>query len=381
MAVELTVAGEELRKAVEMVALVGSVAGGKKKDEGDMPGQNVLHIIATSPHKDKKYLVCLGVMSALEQAEYFLEGKSYTSTDNVDVYIEMKRFAALVRTVSGDVNFRFDGNEVELSVGTSKYTLTTITAQLPILKLPGGGIELPARMLEDARAHCAIVVPRTDGNVAMTGIQIKISADGTAICWGANRNSAAKLVVRNTGVRQECYLLITPNCLKHISDLAEGENVLIAKTDSAIFASGQRFRYRCNVFAGNFPAVDKMEAGIKEAKKNRVGKQRLLSAIIRAGVMAGDDVEACIKICSDAESLYVEGSSVAGVGMEQVALESSEGEDNETIHFSADKLSRIISNCQGEEITISTNGFQRPVKIAPTGSESFYVLAPMRPRG
>ena len=59
MAVELTVAGEELRKAVEMVALVGSVAGGKKKDEGDMSGQNVLHIIATSPHKYKKYLVCL----------------------------------------------------------------------------------------------------------------------------------------------------------------------------------------------------------------------------------------------------------------------------------------------------------------------------------
>ena len=154
MAVELTVAGEELRKAVEMVALVGSVAGGKKKGEDDMPGQNVLHIIATSPHKDKKYLVCLGVMNALEQAEYFLEGKSYTSTESVDVYIEMKRFAALVRTVSGDVNFKFDGNEVELSVGTSKYTLTTITAQLPILKVPDGGIELPSRMLEDARAHC-----------------------------------------------------------------------------------------------------------------------------------------------------------------------------------------------------------------------------------
>ena len=381
MAVELTVAGEELRKAVEMVSLVGSVAGGKKKGEDEMPGQNVLRIVATSPNKDKKYLIALGVMNVVEQAEYFLEGKSYTSTDNVDVYVELKRFAALARTVSGDVNFKFSGNEVELCVGTSKYTLTTITASLPFLKMPDGGVELPARLLEDARTHCGIVVPKTDGNVAMTGIQIKIASDGTACCWGANRNGAAKLVMPNTGVKQEYYLLMTPVCMKHVSDFAEGENILIAKENNAIFASGQRFRYRCNTFVGKFPDVDKMEAGIKEAKRNRVAKSRLLTAIIRAGVMAGEDENSCVKLCSDAENLYVEGASVAGVGMEQVALEGSEGADNDAICFPADKLSRIISNCQGEEITICTNGWNRPVKIAVTGSNSFYVLAPMRPRG
>ena len=33
MTVELTVSGEELRKAIEKVILVGSMTGGKKKDD------------------------------------------------------------------------------------------------------------------------------------------------------------------------------------------------------------------------------------------------------------------------------------------------------------------------------------------------------------
>lgn len=381
MSVELTVSGEELRKAMEMVALVGSMAGGKKKDDTDVPGQNVLRIIAMSPKKDKRYLIALGTMNIMEQVDYFFEGKSYTTSEPVEVYLELKRFAALARTFTGDVSFIFDGNEIAVSVGSSKYTLTALNTTMPALKVPDGGIELASRLLEDARNHCSVVVPKNDGNVAMMGIQIKFTADGNAVCWGANRSAAAKLVLHKTGVKQDCTLLLKPECMKHISDFAEGDVVRIVLTDGLIFACGQRFNYRCNIFNGTFPACEKMESGIKEVKRIRVVKSRLLSAVVRAGVMAGDDEGAYIKICSDAENIYVEGMSVAGTGIEQVALESSEGQDDASICFPADKLVRLISNCLGEELTIGSNGATRPFVLRSTESENFYVIMPVRAKG
>lgn len=121
-----------------------------------------------------------------------------------------------------------------------------------------------------------------------------------------------------------------------------------------------------------------MANGRKEVKKIKISKSKLLSAIIRAGVMAGDDEGAYIKVCSDKEFLYVEGVSVAGSGMEQVALEYSEGVDDDAICFPADKLARFISSCQGDEITIGSNGYSQPFFIRVTGSDSFYLLAPVR---
>lgn len=378
MSVELTVSGEELRKAIEMVSLVGSSSGGKKKDDVEVPGQNVLHIVAVSPKKDKRYMLALGTMNVLEQVDYFFEGVSYTTSEPVDVYLELKRFTALARTFAGDVNIAFEKNEVMLSAGTSKYTLTVVTANMPALKVPEGGIELPSSLFEKAREHCSVAVSKNDGVAVMTGIQIKLSNDGTAVCWGTNRSSAAKLVVPSIGTKQEFELLLKPEFMKHISDFAEGGGVRIVKGEGTVFASGLRFNYRCNIFYGKFPDCDRMANGRKEAKRIKIAKSRLLSAIIRAGVMAGDDDGAYIKVCSDKEYLYVEGVSIAGTGMEQVALESSEGTDDDEICFPAGKLARFVSSCQGEELTIGSNGGNQPFFIRVTGSDSFYLLAPVR---
>lgn len=378
MAVEICVSGEELRKAMEMVTLVGSASGGKKKDDADIPGQNVLHIVAVSPKKDKKYLIALGAMNVMEQVEYFFEGVSYTNNEPVDVYLELKRFAALARTFTGDVNVTFEENEVVLNAGASKYTLTVISTSMPSLTVPDGGVDLPSSLLEKARDHCSVAVPKSDGNPAMTGIQIKLSGDGDAVCWGANRSCAAKLVVPSVGVWQQLELVMKPECMKHVVDFAEGESVCISKGNGGIFASGRRFRYRCSMFCGSFPDCNRMASGKQEIKRIKIAKNRLLAAIIRAGVMAGEDDNAFIKLCSDAESLYVEGVSVAGVGMEQVPLESSEGKDDASIYFPAGRLARLVSACQGEELTIGSNGSLQPFFIRSSGSDSFYLLAPVR---
>ena len=85
-----------------------------------------------------------------------------------------------------------------------------------------------------------------------------------------------------------------------------------------------------------------------------------------------------IKLASDENNLYIEASSVAGNGVEAIALESFDGDDQETYSLSGISFSRLIYGCGSENISISTSGKLKPLLIGPPDCSNSYVLTVMR---
>ena len=83
-------------------------------------------------------------------------------------------------------------------------------------------------------------------------------------------------------------------------------------------------------------------------------------------------------MCSDAERLYIEAVSIAGTGIESIALDAAIGQDEDTNYFSAGRLYRLIYNCRGDSVTIGSNGKYKPLFVRATGSDSFYIVASMK---
>ena len=139
MAVEICVSAEELKKTLEYMSLIGP-GGLKKKDEDDTAG--AMRIKAVSLKGDYRYLLMFCRVGATEQLVYRMEGKSRNSNEPVDVYVDGKRFIALAKTFTGDVNLAFEGKDVVLTVGRTEYKLATVVTKMPELVVPPGGIEI-----------------------------------------------------------------------------------------------------------------------------------------------------------------------------------------------------------------------------------------------
>lgn len=107
-----------------------------------------------------------------------------------------------------------------------------------------------------------------------------------------------------------------------------------------------------------------------------------MAALARAAVIAGDTAEEAtskVRICSDTENIYLSTASVAGNGIEIIPLDSMEGDENESENYlPVNRLMRIISNLSGDAVTISTKGKLDQLYIRSSGSDSAYLVAPMR---
>lgn len=134
----------------------------------------------------------------------------------------------------------------------------------------------------------------------------------------------------------------------------------------------------CQSVSGSFPDCKKVAAGNSETKCITINKSKLLAAISRASVIVGDEIGSKIKICSDAERLYIEAVSIAGTGIESIDLDAAIGQDEDTNYFSAGRLYRLIYNCRGDSVTIGSNGKYKPIFVRATGSDSFYIVASMK---
>lgn len=378
MAVEIYVSSEELKKTLEYVALIGSSMSAGKKLDGDIKAMSgALRIMAVCPHKDNNYMLMFCRAGAVEQLTYRMEGKSHGCSQSADICIECKRFLALAKTFTGDVRLGFTEKELQINVENSQYNLTVLSASIPELRIPEGGIYLSTGFLLEAMKHCSAAIAK-DAFGARGGIEINIADDGSAVCWSAQNACAAKFVMPSTGCNQAIKLILLPSSIQHIAELAELAEIRLISSPQGIYVTTPRFDYMCQSISGSLPDCGRVAAINKETKRITINKNKLLAAISRAAVIVGEEVGSKIKICSDTEHLYVEAVSVVGTGIESIVLDSSEGQDDETNYFSAGKLYKLIYTCRGESITIGSDGKLKPLFVRATGSDSFYIVAPMK---
>lgn len=283
----------------------------------------------------------------------------------------------MAKTFTGDVKLVFAEKELQIVVESSQYNLTILSARLPELKIPEGGVCLSTSFLQEAMKHCSAAITK-DAVGARGGIEINIADDGSAVCWSAQSSCVAKYVVPSACCNQAVKLILLPLNIQHIAELAELSEVRLISNMQGIYVTAPRFDYMCQSVSGSLPDCEKVATSNKETKRITINKNKLLAAISRASVIVGDEVGSKIKICSDAEHLYIEAVSVVGTGIESIALDSSEGENEETNYFSAGRLYRLIYNCRGDSVTIGSNGKYKPIFVRATGSDSFYIIASMK---
>lgn len=378
MAVEIYVSSEELKKTLEYVALVGgNMTSGKKQDDDLKQMAGALRIVAVSPHKDNNYMLMFCRAGAAEQLTYRMEGISHGCSEPADICIECKRFLALAKTFTGDVRIVFAEKELQITVESSQYNLTVVTTELPELTVPEGGVCLSTSFLYDAMKHCSAAISK-EAVGARGSIEINIAQDGSAVCWSAQSACIAKYVVPSTGCNKAVKLMLLPINIQHIAELAELGEIRLVSCMQAIYATAPRFDYMCHVVNGSLPDCAKAVAAYQETKSININKGKLLAALARAAVIVGDETGSKIKICSDSNNLYIEAVSIVGNGVESIALDAVEGNDDAVNYFSVGGLTRLIYNCRGESVSIGSNGKFKPLFLRASGSDSFYVIAPMK---
>ena len=372
MSVEICVSAEELKKTLEYMALVGT-AGLKKKGEDETAG--AMRIKAFSPKSDYRYLLMFCRIGANEQLVYRMEGKSRTSNEPVDVYVDGKRFIALAKTFTGDVHITFAGKEVILNVGRTECKLATVVTKMPELVVPDGGVEISTKFLDNAAKHCAPVIDKASPGVR-GGINFKIGQDGSAICWAAQSFCAAKFAVPSAGGARGLEITLLPADIQHVVALADGEDVRLVKTPNGIYFTALRFDYMCFCLQGVFPDCEAMQAKFKELKRVSVNKAELLAALNRCSVIAGDDGN--IQLYSVNDDLFIEAASTCGNALECIAASEVRGQDDSTNYLAASGFLRLVYNCLGESVTIISTGRMSAYYISASGSNNFYMLMSRR---
>ena len=372
MSVEICVSSEELKKTLEYMALIGA-AGIKKKDTDETAG--AMRITAVSPKRDYRYMLMFCRMGAAEQLVYRMEGKSRNSNEPVDVYVDGKRFIALAKTFTGDVHLTFEGKEVILTVGRTEYKLATVVTKMPELIVPPGGIEISTKFLEDAMRHCAPVISKTAPGVR-GGINFKVEKDGSAVCWSFQSFCAARYAVPSAGGVKSLEITLLPADIQRIAALADGDEVKLVSTPNGNYFTSLRFDYMCFCLQGVFPDCEAMQAKYKELKRVSVNKQELLAALNRCCVVAGDDGN--IQLYTVGDDLMLEASGACGNGMECIAANAIDGQDDSINYLSAQALLRIVYNCPGDSVTITSTGKNSAYYIASSGSPNHYLLMSRR---
>lgn len=377
MAVEIVVSAEELKQTIEYIALIGGNGPGRKKEE-DSQGTGYIKITAVSPLKNNNYMLMFECMNNVEQLRYRMEGKSYKSNEPAVAYVEAKRMIALSKTFDGDVTMVFAREHLGLDCGTSRYKVNKVTAELPELKIPAdGAITISKDFLADAVKHCSIAVSKEPARPWMNCIQFNFSADGRAVCYGTDSHRLARYTCDNSGSTTDISCLVLPNAISHITDMCDQNEVKLIPTDAAIYATAARFDYMSRVTIGKFPDCGRIFKDFCAVKTFVVNKGKLAVAVSRANIVA-DDKDFKIKLASDENNLYIEASSVAGSGIEAIALESFDGDDQEAYSLSGISFSRLIYGCGSENISISTSGKLKPLLIGPPDCSNCYVLTVMR---
>lgn len=384
MSVKVIVSSEELKKTMECVALINSSMSGKKKDEDLKQQSNALHIKAVSPYKDKSYMLMFGRIGNNEQLVYRMEGKSLNHVDDAEIYVDCKKFMALSKTFTGDVGITFHDNiKILIDVAGSKYTLNGMNTELPALKVPPeGGDTLTTNFLFEAVRFCSVAISK-EAQGMRGAIEINIAENGSAVCYGAQNSCLAKFVVPSTGCHRKMTLHRLPLHLQHIAELAEGGEVRMVKdVRNVLYVTAPRFDYMCYPLSGSYFPVEQLLNTYKSNKTITVDKSRLIAALARAAVVAGDDSADStaykVNICSDTDNVYLNASSVVGDGVEAIPLDAVDGDTESNNFLPVGRLMRVVSSCHGESVSISSKGRFDPLIIRPTGSESFYLLAPMR---
>ena len=82
----------------------------------------------------------------------------------------------LWQTFTGDVRLIFAEKELQIVVESSQYNLTILSARLPDLKIPEGGVCLSTGFLQEAMKHCSAAIAK-DAVGARGGIEINIADD------------------------------------------------------------------------------------------------------------------------------------------------------------------------------------------------------------
>lgn len=372
MAVEICVSAEELKKTLEYMALIGP-GGLKKKDEDDTAG--AMRIKAVSLKGDYRYLLMFCRVGATEQLVYRMEGKSRNSNEPVDVYVDGKRFIALAKTFTGDVNIAFEGKDVVLTVGRTEYKLATVVTKMPELVVPPGGIEISPKFLEDALKHCAPVISKTAPGVR-GGINFKVGQDGSAVCWAAQSFCAARYAVPSAGCAKGFEITLLPTDIQRITALADGDEIKLISTPNGNYFTSLRFDYMCFCLQGAFPDCEAMQAKYRELKRVSVNKQELLAALNRCCVIAGDNGN--IQLYTLDDDLVLEASGACGNGLEYIGAADIKGEDDSINYLSAQALLRIVYSCPGESVTVISTGKMSAYYISASGSQNHYLLMSRR---
>ena len=373
------VSAEELKTAVECVALI-SGSGSKRKSDDGKNLVAALKISAVSRKHDKNYILTFELYGIAEQLRYRMDGKSYKTSEPAEIFIEAKRFMELAKTFNGDVTLAFQDNKLTIIAGAGRYNISPVVAAMPDMHLPAdAGVTLGISFLQNVVRHCSICIDRnTDINNKFTSIQLNLAADGSAICWGTNQHRIAKYVSDKTGCDKQLTLLLLPVFIQHMVDLCEQNELKLLQGQNCIYATTPRFDYMCMITNGSLPDCQRVFDMNNVLKTVVVPRGRLLDAVSRARIIVGDTDDSKIQIGSDEANLYISASSVAGDGVEAIPASESEGEDKDMNYISANSLGRVLSGCQSENVAVSSCGKLKPYIIGAPESASCFLVAPMR---
>ena len=281
------------------------------------------------------------------------------------------------RMPEGAITLRLTGGEVEVSGNGPRFTIRTWALdEFPVLEDPDlrDAVELDGQVLVSAIAQVSVAASTDSTRPALTGVLIENSDQGVRMV----ATDSYRLALREiAGAEVNGSGVVPSRGLRELARTIASDQVSVAIGEREVVFSSDKGTLSIRLIATPFPNYVPL---LPKSFPNEMvlSRDRLLEALSRAALVAGDNIPIELTFSEEGLNLEVRRQELGG---ESESVEGDyRGEAAEmNISFNYPLLNDGVSVLEGDEVSITVVEPFKPGYIRAKGREEFiYLLMPVR---
>jgi DNA polymerase III subunit beta len=304
-------------------------------------------------------------------------------TDKAEFLLHGKRLFDLVRELSGDLEFVWDGRSVSIKAGSGNLGISLAASEIgdfpPFPERIENLMDLDADFLKSVLDKVAGLVPQNNANPALNGLCVECKKNGISFV-ATDGHSLAILKTKKYSLEKETTWIVPKRAileLKKTLEASEASRVFLGICDGQLVFSGGNFNFFTRLIADKFPAYESILER-KNFETGKISRSLFVGALRRAGcLLAGRFVSTQFYFKSSEKTLTLSvNNKEVGSLTEEVSLEEF-GTNDVINRFYSPYVLNAAQASGGEEILFSAKDGASPIFIESSDEETSFTYLVM----
>jgi DNA polymerase III subunit beta len=303
-------------------------------------------------------------------------------TTKAEFLLHGKRLFDLVRELSGDLEFIWDGKSVSIKAGSGNLGISLAASEVgdfpPFPERIENLMDLDADFLKSVLDKVAGLVPQNNANPALNGLCVECKKDGISFV-ATDGHSLAVLKTKKYSLEKEATWIVPKRAileLKKTLEASEASRVFLGICDGQLVFSGGNFNFFTRLIADKFPAYESILER-KNFETGTIARDVFVGALRRAGcLLAGRFVSTQFYFSANKTLTLSVNNKEVGSLTEEVSLEEF-GKHDVTNRFYSPYVLSAAQAAGGEKILFSAKDGASPIFIESSDEETSFTYLVM----